>query len=309
MDNLVNQAGNPAAAGAAVESANVFAFAPGPETGGSAASEQKDAGAVDAQRSAGAQGKEQRKEPTQPTQQKKAQPGQKDIGHAFKLESERVRKQERAKAEADYRKKLADDPVRAVGLRMVNAIMKETGVSEAQAIQEADKRFYDGIAAREKISPAMARALFKDEAPSQQIKAAEAEADGKTEPKADPEGTEPDGNPNEQRVASIVETLSSMKMPEGFDMAAAVADEHFIELLLDEDYTPAAAVRTYHAEQRAKQAEEKAQKAPQEVADQLKARSAMPQQGKPSTPAGTPNFMAMSREEYRAYQRSHGLKR
>lgn len=305
----MNESVNQEAAGAAVESANVFAFAPEPESGGFATShEQKDAGAVDAQRSAGAQGKEQRKEQTQPTQQKKPQPGQKDTGYAFKLESERREKKAREEAAAEYSEKLAKDPIRAVGLRMVNAIVKETGMTEEQAIAEADKRFYDGIAAREKISPAMARVFFKDEAPSQQIKGAEAKPAEKPTQQGEADDGESQEGSQEQRVASIVGKLKGMQMPEGFDMASAVEDEHFIDLLLDDDYTPAAAVRTYHAEQRAKQAEEKANNAPQVVAEQLRARSAMPQQGKPSTPAGGIPYKKMTTPEFREYQRANGLK-
>ena len=302
MEETVNQAVNTAAAGVAHEPASTFAFAPSPaspEAAGGAAGEQKGAGAVDAQRSADAQGKEPRR--GQPQQD------QKQIGNAFKLESERVRKQARAEAyaeaKAEYEKKAATDPVRAVGLRVVTSIMRETNMTLEEAAREADKRFYDGIAAREKISPAMARVLFKDEAPSQMIDKPD-DAAGKKTAGAEPakpgdEGGAKNGTA-EQRINHIVSELQSMQLPDGFDMEAACKDEAFLDLLMDPDNTPKAAVRIYHAEQRAKQSELEAKDAPQTVADQLRARSALPQQTKAGAPAGPKRYADMTSEEFAA---------
>lgn len=300
MDNTsVNTAsGQAAAAGSAFEPASDFAFAPEPAAQATGqqdtqAAGQKGAGAVDAQRSADAQGNELRKD----FAQNRFQPNrsQKDTGKAFAKESERVRTQ----AERDYAAKLEADPDRAIARRLVTDLMRSKGITEEQARQELDNGFYAAIAEREGISPGMARMLY---AQQQATPGANPAQDAKTQP------TQPQQQSDDDvadAAMQIVEELASMRMPEGFDIETAAKDPVFAELLLE--HAPASAVKIYQLQLQATSATQEAANAPQALADKLRSRAEIPQSSRSSSAAAPPNFKNMTTEEFRQYQREHHL--
>ena len=72
-------------------------------------------------------------------------------------------------------------------------------------------------------------------------------------------------------VAAFEELIRNGELPEGFDLAAACTDKAFAKLLVK--FAPEAAIRIYHAEKRADEAEANAMKT---VSDRIHARSALP---------------------------------
>lgn len=302
METTVNTAADQgAAAGSAFESVSDFAFAPEPAAQPATNQEtqpagQKDAGAVDAQRSADTRGNEPRKNFAQNRFQR--QQPQKDIGKAFGKESERVRTQ----AERDYAAKLEADPYRGIAKRLVTDLMRSKGITEEQAIQELDNGFYAAIADREGISPGMARMLY-----AQQQQAAQAQ-----NPVQDAKQNQ---TPNEQQqqtqfsvedeAKEIMEELMSIDMPEDFDLDAAINDIAFTELL--HQHPAASAIKIYQLQQQASSASQAAASAPQELADKLRSRAEVPQSSRSSATVGPPDYHKMTRDEFRKYQKDNNL--
>lgn len=304
MEDTVNMAANQGAtAGFANESASDFAFPAEPAAQPAAApatqsAGQKGAGAVDAQRSAEARGNEPRRDFPNRFQNQRPQ---KDIGKAFDKESDRVRTQ----AQREYEEKLATDPYRKIATRMVKDVMRSEGLTEEQAIQKIENGFFEAVAERDNVSPAIARMLYEAEQRAAQPKNQEqnAKSDQNQQQQQSPYGQQDSGDADP--VQAILEELTTIDLPEGFDLAEAGRDVEFARLLVQ--YPTDAAVRIYAAEQRAQSAASEAEKAPQQVADQLRSRAAVPQSSRSSAVAGPPDFMHMSREEYRKYQKEHNL--
>ena len=200
---------------------------------------------------------------------------QKDVGNAFR--KERIRRdKEIEKAKREYEAKLESDPVRQIGQLMVNNIMQREGKSAEEAAKIAEERFIAAYAKQEGLTPAQAKLDLR----SQRI--LEAQAQREREPEPEPE----------DRIAGIVSELVNMKLPDGMDLNTAMEDDAFKDLLLDPELTPAAAVRIYKAEQDAK-------KAPQELADRLRARQSIPQSTRPQKAvAPQPDYRHMSSEDF-----------
>lgn len=309
MENSVNSAGSmPTPAASTNELSQGFPFAPEPAPAAQnvqqkpQSGEQKGAGAVDAPRLAEARGTEPRKnvkpQNQRPTDQQK-------VGKAFQLESQRIERQK----QAEFEQKLAADPFRKIGFRMAQDLMRSKGYTQEQAIAEMDNSFYDAVAERDKISPALARHLYREEAPSAQLQQnvpgkANAEPEGAAEGEED-EDQDSDELDEEAQARAIVTELHNMTFPDGFDMDAAKGDPEFANILAD--FGPRAGVEIYHARQLAAAAAEQAEKAPQVVADQLKARSAIPQSSKTAAVAGPQDFRNMTPQEFRKYQRDNHL--
>lgn len=163
---------------------------------------------------------------------------------------------------------LENSPVNQIGERMVRDIMKQNDCSRDEAINEINHRLIKAYAERENIGEDAARMLMNMDA-AQQFD---------------------EGPTLEEEAAAIVDDLMSVQPPAGFDMDAAVADEAFQQLLTE--YPAEAAVRIYAAEQ-------KASKAPQQVADMLRARQFVPQPTRPSGAVNPePNFKSMSTDDF-----------
>jgi hypothetical protein len=302
MNETVNMAADQgAAAGSAVESAPEFAFAPEPAAQPAAGQAtqpagQKDAGAVDAQRSADTRGIEPRKDFTQ-NRFTRQQP-QKDIGKAFDKESDRVRTQEERK----YAEKLEADPYRVVAKRLVTDLMRSKGITEEQALQELDNGFYAAIAEREGISPAIARMLY---AQQQQAAQAQSPVQEAKQIQNQDQQQQPAAYSVTDEANAIMEELASIDIPEGFDLDAAIDDIAFTELL--HEHPAASAIKIYQLQQQASSASQAAANAPQVLADKLRARAEVPQSSRSSAAVGPPNFHGMTREQYRQYQKDNNL--
>lgn len=189
------------------------------------------------------------------------EPKQKDISKAFKNEKRRIEERERAK----YQKAMSEDPIRNLGLLMVNDLVQTKEISEEEAVKEVTDNFLKAIAKREGITPALARKLYGPQV-KREIKQATSEE--KTA---------------ENDVERIVREVEAAPKPEGFDEEKAYKDPAFIELLTE--MPAAAAIRVYHAEQKASNAEASAAK---DIAEKLKSRQRVPQMSKaqqPVTPA------------------------
>ena len=297
MESTVKSAADQGAtAGFANESASDFAFPAEPAAQPAAAQAtqnagQKGAGAVDAQRSADARGNEPRRDFAP-----RFNRPQKDIGKAFDKESERVQ----TKAQREYEEKLATDPYRKIATRMVKDVIRSEGLNEEQAIQKIDNGFFEAVAERDNVSPAIARMLYESEMRAAQQK--NPDQDAKSAQNQQQQQSQIDV---EEEASSIIDELLSMKMPEGFDLAAASKDSAFADLLAE--YPTEAAVRIYHAEQRAQSAASAADAAPQQLADKLRARAEVPQSSRSSLVPGPPNFKTMTSKEYKQYQKDNHL--
>ncbi len=290
METTVNEAAENAATAGAVEPANVFAYAP-EQTQFAYAPEGAET--VDASQSAERQGGELPEGGGQPAPQtEQKQPiTQKDIGAAYR--NERMRQGKRFQRE--YEQKLASDPARRVGQRLLQDVMSSQNLTQEQAIREIDNRFYDAMAKRENISPAMARMIYEQTA-------AKTAQDAQQQAQREPAQEEAPIDVN-ARADEIRSDIASMRLPDGFDFDKACEDQAFLELLLE--MPTAAAVRIYHAESRLKEAERRAANAPQAVAEQLRARNAIPQSAKPAPAAAAPDFAKMNSEEFWAWERAH----
>jgi len=170
---------------------------------------------------------------------------------------------------------LRSDPAMEVGEQLIRDVMRQENCSREDAVSTIRQRFVDAYAKRENIGQDAARrlmALRDDEERARQ------EA----------------GPTPEEQAASIVDDLLQVQTPDGFNMDAAVDDPAFQQLLVE--YPAAAAVRIYAAEQRANQA-------PQQVADRLRARQSVPASTRPQQSVmPEPNFRDMSSEDFAAYK-------
>lgn len=206
-------------------------------------------------------------------------PQQDKIGKAFAAQKRDL--------ESKYRKEYADkeallkaDPAFAIGNRMIADAMK-SGKTREEAIETINDRMVSAWAKREGVSPAVAKMLLELET----VPVA-------TTPKVE---EVPDV---EAQAKNIVDEIMQMELPEGFDMEAAFADDAFVKLVTD--YSPKAAVRIYMAEQKAASAEKNA---PQAIAEQLRARQAIPQASKPQAAAAPAvDFNTMSSEDFWAFK-------
>lgn len=197
--------------------------------------------------------------------------GQGKVGHAF------------AEQRKAYEQKLASDPLRILGQKVVGDIMRsQPNVSEADAIRIAEDNLMQAIATRENITPNVARAIY-----GQAVQAA-------VQPTQEPAA--PDVN---AKAAQIAEELTTMELPVGFSLETAKDDPAFMRLLWD--MPAAAAVRVYHAEQSAKNAQARAAK---DISEKLQARQQIPQPLAKEQPVMPDvNLNAMSDEDVLAARR------
>ncbi|HWS31047.1 MAG TPA: hypothetical protein VN512_13155 [Clostridia bacterium] len=179
----------------------------------------------------------------------------------------------RRSMERQAEQKLRSDPFRILGQKIVDDIVRaQPDISAEDALRQAEDNLMQAIATRENITPAVAKQLFGQE------------AQRSTEP-ADEDYTE--------QANKIAAELTTMELPEGFDLEAAGKDPTFVQLLTQ--YPPAAAVRIYNAEQGAKTAKTAAA---QDLAEKLQARQQLPQPLTREQPVNPlPNYNAMSDED------------
>lgn len=194
------------------------------------------------------------------------------VGAAFARERRRLENRYRR----EYEQKLASDPMRSFGQRMIEQVARQHGVTLEQAAAIAEESMYKSIAEREGVSPAVARAIFGG-------------------PMARPQQPVQQDNSPEAFAARVRQDLETAELPEGFDFDASVQDIGFVELLTK--YPVEAAARIYHSEKRAQQA-------PKDMAERIKARQAIPQPMSPQQPV-TPqvDFNTIPDEEYIALRR------
>ena len=174
---------------------------------------------------------------------------QEQVNRAIGKEKARIREQ----ARQEYERKLADDPYRQLGKLMAEDLMTNKDLSEEDAIKEATNNFLKAIAQRDGLSLGAAKKLYGKEI-QQGIKEATKE---------------------QSDIDRIVEDVKAAPKPDGFDEAQAYADPAFLDLL--QEMPAKAAIRVYMAEQ-------KASHAGQDIAEKLKARSAIPQSTRPQQP-------------------------
>lgn len=219
-------------------------------------------------------GVEQQQEPAQTDESgvigQRQETDQKDIGEAFSRERARIE----AKYQREYEQRLQSDPMRAVGEQIIQDIMRSKGVPQEVALQMANDNIIRALAAKEGVSPNVARMLFQHNQQRPQERQ-----------------QEPDMN---SRARQIREEVSNMDLPEGFDFETAIQDEQFVETLLK--WPTEAAIQVYHAKQQAKNA-------PGQVAEQLRARAALPKSMKPQQPV-TPkvDFASMTDQEFDEFE-------
>ena len=187
-----------------------------------------------------------------------------DQHKAFELQRKRYQREMEA---------LRADPAMEVGEQLIRDVMRQDNCSREEAVGTIRQRFVDAYAKRENVGQDAARRLMQ----------MQAEEDRRP----------PEESP-EERAHAIVDELMQVQVPEGFDMDAAVDDPAFQSLLTE--YPAAAAVRIYQAEQRANQA-------PQQVADMLRARQSVPASTRPQQSVlPEPNFSEMSSEDFALYK-------
>lgn len=116
-----------------------------------------------------------------------------------------------------------------------------------------------------------------------------------------PEPVEREENPFVEAANALVKMEREGALPEGFDLAAAVKDRAFAELL--REFEPKAAVRIYAAERRAEEAE---QNAKAHLGEKMQAQRALPKsQRTDRAVSASPNYMAMSGESFRALEQQY----
>lgn len=165
---------------------------------------------------------------------------QKKIGWAFA--SQRRRMQE------EYDRKLEQDPVRQLGMLMVEDLRAGGNLSLEEAVEQVRTGFIQAVAKRENISPVLAQKLFSQNVQPMQEQTPEQQADAEAN--------------------RIVQEVEAAKKPEGFNAEKAFSDPEFINLVTT---MPAeAAIRLYHAEQQL-------QNQKQDLAEKMRARKAVPQ--------------------------------
>ena len=186
----------------------------------------------------------------------------------------------RRSMERQAEQKLKADPLRILGQKIVDDIIRaQPEITAEAALRQAEDNLMQAIATRENISPAVAKQLFGQET---QKSPAEPASDDYTE-----------------QAQQIAAELTTMELPEGFDLEAAGKDNAFVQLLAQ--YPPAAAVRIYNAERGAKTAKTTAA---QDLAEKLQARQGLPQPLAREQPVNPlPNYNAMSDEDVLAERR------
>lgn len=193
-----------------------------------------------------------------------------EVKSAFANERRR-RDAEIARAKAEFEQ----SPRYRFGDQLIRDVMEAEGIDEATAIGEVERRLVEAFAKRENVSPGVARMLL-------------------TRNTAQPQ---PQQERNEDKAQRIVEDLLSVQLPDGFDMDKAIEDEVFQGLLVE--LPASAAVRVYAAEQRVAQAEQRAAQAPAMIADQLRARQAIPQPMRTDqSVAVTPDYANMPTKDF-----------
>lgn len=213
----------------------------------------------------------------QPAPQGNEKPGVTGEDAAPEFPDERTHKAFEAQRKRYQREmeSLRADPAMEVGEQLIRDVMRQDGCSREDAVGKIRQRFIDAYAKRENVGQDAARRLMRMQL--------------EEERQQTPEEPSP-----EERAHAIVDELVSMETPQGFDMDAAVNDQAFVDLL--SKYPPEAAVRIYAAEQRANQA-------PQQVADMLRARQSVPASTRPQQSVmPEPNFSGMSSEDFFAYK-------
>lgn len=191
---------------------------------------------------------------------------------AFGKEMQRIRQAERARYE--------QHPYYQAGMRLLNDLMRRQGVSIEEASKLAEENYIKAIAEREGVSEYVVRSMLMQQ-PTQ--------------------NNAPDVS---NRADEIRRDIAQMNMPDGFDFNEAIKDEDFAQMLLD--YPTNAAIQMYHMKKQLEQANQKAAQAPQQVAEQLRARQAIPQPMKPQQPV-TPktDFSTMTDEQFFAWERAN----
>lgn len=165
---------------------------------------------------------------------------------------------------------LRSDPAMELGDQLIRDVMRQNKCSREDAVGVIRQRFVDAYAKRENVGQDAARRLMR----------MQAEESARAEREAAPE----------EQARQIVDDLLAVRVPDGFDMDAAVNDEAFRQLLTE--YPAAAAVRIYQAEQKVKQA-------PQQVADRLRARQSVPASTRPQQSVRPePNYREMSSADF-----------
>ena len=163
-----------------------------------------------------------------------------------------------------YEKRLANDPLRSIGKLMVGDLMSNDGITEEEAIKRVNDNFLKAVAKRDNISPNVAKKLY---AP-------------------------PVTNAEDDQIQNIIDAVEAAPKPDGFDDEVAYADPKFADLL--SQFPADAAIRIYHAER-------VAQNAPQDIAEKLRARKAIPQSIPPQKSAALKtDWMSVSSEEFMA---------
>lgn len=164
-------------------------------------------------------------------------------------------------------------PAIDVGMRLIEDIMSAKGVSMQQAAAIAEQNYIKAWAAREGVSENAARRMLT----GQRQAAREPRQDMQT------------------KAVQFWDEVYSMDLPSGFDPVTAVQDIEFVELLTE--MPTKRAVELYHAKQAAG-------KAPQEIADKLRARQAIPRAEKVQQPAKPKlDFDTMPSEDFHKFKR------
>ena len=191
---------------------------------------------------------------------------QSKVDKAIGKEKHRIREQ----ARQEYERKLQEDPVRQLGQLMLDDLMTNKDLTQEEAIKEATDNMLKAIARRDGVSIGVAKKLYGKEVKQSVQQAASDQSD----------------------IDRIVADVQAAPKPEGFDEQVAYQDESFLQLLREMPAT--AAIRVWTAERKSEQAG-------QDIAEKLRARSAIPQSIRPQKPvkpvtdwtkASTEDFLA-----------------
>lgn len=220
-------------------------------------------------------GEERQQEPAQTVngggdgQQQEAEPNRQDEQAERNRVYAGMERSLRARYQREYDEKLRNDPAYTFGSRMLQYIAQSQGLSLEDAANFANAQYIQAIAQSEGVSVNVARQLYNQH----------------HQQPAQPQAFSP-----EARAQEIRKEIAEMEMPEGFNFDEAIKDENFAQMLID--YPTSAAVRIYHAEKRAKEA-------PAAVAEQIRARAAIPQPMKPQQPVTpTQNYKGMTDDQF-----------
>lgn len=155
---------------------------------------------------------------------------------------------ESKRLERKFAKERDADPLRKIGKMFVDDLMSTEGLSEEDAIKKVNSNAIEAFAKRDNVSPNIAKKLYQQESVPQ---------------------TE------EDRVQELVDEFVALDKPQGWK-DEFYGDPELAELI--KEYSPKAALRIYMADK-------KAQNAPQDIAEKLKARAGVPQSMKPQSTA------------------------